>query len=433
LLTGGGPGGRNAIAFAGARAGDQEGNMRQQKVEGIGSGLAVGSVAAGALWLAAAVVVSAGCGGGEGKTGREDLKAARNDLQLLIPLLRETNTMDEVGEVLGLKQVRPRVWLARESWELGKKIDLPVPIEIITDPVVVERVSKGLRPDGEKMYSYPDEMPEGYPPEWIEYAIDIYPQKIPESEGIKTGRLVLYGHFVEPPYKIQIAIGDVADKGSGLPVKGKVLVNGIDLELPTNKKAREIRRAVELSSKIPSTVERIVDFHQIHEIATRSLVDSLVPVVGEDETIRLVTEVLRQDPHVIEVKAGMQAKQIYYKVAADDQLEFRRQHPEAFEAFWWSYCHEKWIHLRKSRPASLGQVVRGRIHAAGNLSKKLARGWNEYGFGTSGTGSMNERDHQILAGVCRAPRPYEDDALKVVKRIMAGSTHVEYLLSNCSR
>ena len=167
----------------------------------------------------------------------------------------EVEIVREIADRLRLRQLREGVYIIEHEFRRGKK--LAAPIELIGDPVIADRVRKGLRPDGKPMYTYPKKLPKGYPSEWLVHAIDIYPMKVNTSEGSSIGYPVLHGHLLDPPYKFQVVVLGEEDV--------RILINGIDTKLRF------------LPSEYEKRLEERRDRHRRHMRALKKRNDALPP------------------------------------------------------------------------------------------------------------------------------------------------------------
>ena len=220
---------------------------------------------------------------------------------------RETNEQESATSIgyspisssledeLNLHSVSTGVWLVTKD-PLDAEKPLPVPLEIIHSPSISSQVKKGLRPDGKLMYRHPDSIPNGYPSDAIEHAIDIFPAKIPKNEGLSKGHVNLYGHFIEPPYKFQVVVLDKDNVG--------LLLNDVDLALESParsskryKREKPHKRSKSKDKRSDFTLSEL-EFAKKHKNNIKEIANDLYCKHGIEGSYKKIKEILVRDQYV---------------------------------------------------------------------------------------------------------------------------------------
>jgi len=233
---------------------------------------------------------------------------------------QKSDPFDITAHNLNLDPIKPGLWIARTEPRDPKK-ELPFPIEIITDPLIADRIKNGQRPDGKKMYSIPSGLPEFIPEKYKKHALDIYPMKISEQEGIKSGNINIYGHFIDPPYKFQIVVVDN---------DARVLLNGIDTKIfnlikkaeKTTNQKKKSSQANESNQGNESNIRRLgmplgfVKLAEKHVKKARRYVDTCSCKHGDDVCMKNLMTYLEKDQRVANI--AVRNKYVTYEFTSSD-------------------------------------------------------------------------------------------------------------------
>jgi hypothetical protein len=346
---------------------------------------------------------------------------------------------------LKLQPARPGVWLATEhlgEYYKGKK--LQEPIEVICGSLIAERVKKGLRPDGELMYRYSDRMPDGYPDEWLKYTIDIFPEKINETEGIKTGHLILHGHIIEPPYKFQVIVVSEDEV--------RILVNGVDIDMPNKGQAKRHERDRIMSQKRNPAGE--------YRKSIQNLVMSMLLLLPTETVAEMTMAILNSNPQVANVRRCTEKgvcldtspMMIQYswmsenfirslkgesKDRAKDLIEKGPKYfifVGDFDDHFIAHCvfGDELIRLRK-KVAPPWNSLRAALQYAGREQYLLSKGHISISFGRGYGGNISRAEYDTVVSVCRNKKLNLFESLDILTKGTLIESMATRILANCGR
>jgi len=387
------------------------------------------------------ITATAICAGCETRCGNDDMRDAGENAATAEPRLADN--MVNAAWILDLRPVRTGVWLADPDlpFLLKKRpyFRIEVPIEVIADPKVADLVHRGFRPDGKIMYRYPEELSSEYPPEFLDYAIDIFPEKAPEGQGVDKGHLILYGHILKPPYSAQVVVVDEKDI--------RVLVNGIEMGLPSPRDVRKKqseeerkreRKGEKKKTKIQERNPRLKYFRDHWDKTAKLMGDALCRLHGypnyREMAISEVIKVLRKDPRVKNIRITtlgsinpMIAYELNYypdlgedppprPILIDSDGTMCRVPPKSHEVY---------------KPPSFADEVRWKILDAYDVLVSLSRDNTRLYFYVGSTG-MSWQDFDALQSYCKtSPKP--DVYIKQMSKIVHGHDNAILVLANCTR
>jgi len=139
------------------------------------------------------------------------------------------------------------------------------------------------------------------------YRIEIH-QKTP-AEGIETGHVIAYGHYVKPPYKIEVK--DTIVYVNGVQIFPPLVTEGekerrVKEEIATKeykKKEAEVRRKVESDSELIQLKQKAMEAYRKAAKEGKR---------GRDP-LRAAAEIFKASPRVDDVYVGGNAIAVYFK------------------------------------------------------------------------------------------------------------------------
>jgi hypothetical protein len=345
--------------------------------------------------------------------------------------------IDELVRESKIAYLRPGVWVVNKIIDGSRTETLPVPIEIIVDPVVAARVKNALRPDGGLMYSYPESLPEGYSKELFEYSIDIYSEKIPAGQGVEGGKLILYGHFVNPPYKYQVVVVGPDDV--------RTLVNGIDTKLPRPKQGREENKRKAKRISIHSNAKRLSEVeykripyppHIVEGHHAKLIGEILYPVVGAKNAAEVLQQTLKAQPYIF----GVEIKKLsdeQYCIHFESKIDRSKPMPDIdhpYKKYDIKNYEPHIVCIGKSPLPTLStkQRIEDAIRSAGTRQNSLAMNHFDIDFGGTGLKGSGMEWEQVST-ICRSAEPNKNIYIDDVRKILGTKEMALYLLANCAR
>jgi hypothetical protein len=123
--------------------------------------------------------------------------------------------------------------------------------------------------------------------------------QITPSSGIKTGHVIAYGHYIKPPYKVEVR-EDTLLFLNGMRIYPP-LPSKIRLE-ETRREREKYKEAVEVSEPYRKRLRALFDNAQ-------ELYKVIAPKIGKEAAVDSICKLLKKDSLMVDVKVGSQGKE----------------------------------------------------------------------------------------------------------------------------